>query len=853
MDIYLNSNTRLCSLHFLPICFVGNHLRPGSEPSLLGPTTPSGAQIRTTSTPAEEVERNLVYTHSHPKSELVPFDSFKQHSCKLAKSSSTFVFREIDQGFLLFVPEEIAPFRNIFSMFVKKDKSVTFYSYGKQLSRSIFSEFFTKKYFLTCIKKYKNLICYIETVYIKNIFDDPCPFAILKSTYPCHDLIDFFAEQLRLSLKEPNGRRYTPNLIIFCFMVLSKSRSAYLSLCQLFILPTIRSLDKYSSGVGSTLQNDDQNFKFLVEQCKALRPYQRDITLKYDEIQTKAKLEFRSGQVFGYAENRENELATHLQCFMIRSIKSNYREMAKLVPVFRQNATFLRENLLKVINALEKAGFRVMAITSDNAPVNRNVTKSLTENFTQSYFISPNFSDHKIFIMKDAPHFIKSIRNCWLNLRNEKKTFSFPPFKYEHFGSEASFESIRDLYNSESLRCLRLGFKLTYSSLYPSSIERQKVPLALKIFDETTSAAIFAVSPEEKGLNNFLKLINKLWKCFNVNNTTKGINKNDPDSFPYKNIQDPRLAFLREIADWVDSWKNLQTNYGKLSPQTFFSVSFSCRSMADAIEYLITKQNYEYVLSETFSSDCIEGLFGIYRQSNGGSPHMSVAQILAVERKRRVMSTIKLHGRVLELNDSDAPETSMESDHSIDIVYDSLNVDLSDFIELDETDKDPAVYVGGFISKKLAKYNSCKACLFSFECSVDDLNHPLTLSDYFDDINRGKLTIPSPELVTIILKCAYFFHVYISNIISSKNIKLSCLSELFHRLLADLGEIEQLSSCADHPCGVEKLLNLALNSLARIFLKNQVLAMNNQAAEDKQKMAKKNKYDSALQFEKFYT
>ena len=77
-------------------------------------------------------------------------------------------------------------------------------------------------------------------------------------------------------------------------------------------------------------------------------------------------------------------------------------------------SSYSKKNLLETVDLLEKAGFRVMAITSDNAAVIRNVTKSLTNDLSRTYMLSKNVEGHKIFIMKDAPHMIKSVRNCKL-------------------------------------------------------------------------------------------------------------------------------------------------------------------------------------------------------------------------------------------------------------------------------------------------------------------------------------------------------------------------------------------------------------------------------------------------------
>ena len=268
--------------------------------------------------------------------------------------------KELESGILIFIPEVIAPFRDIFSIFIHTDKSTSFYSFGTELPKADFSSFFKKRYFVTSLEDLRRLLEFISLTHGNFIADDQdekSPFEALRNSYNCKHIIDFFEQQVLLSEKDPNGRRFTPELIIFSFMVFSKSRSAYLTLSEVFILPAERTLRTYGSGIGSSLCSFDKNLEYFSKQCQSLAPHQRDISVKYDEIQIKSKLEFRSGRVYGYAENREGEVATHLQCFMIRSIKSKYREMVTLIPVHKQNATFLKKNLLETVDLLVKAGF----------------------------------------------------------------------------------------------------------------------------------------------------------------------------------------------------------------------------------------------------------------------------------------------------------------------------------------------------------------------------------------------------------------------------------------------------------------------------------------------------------------
>ena len=109
-----------------------------------------------------------------------------------------------------------------------------------------------------------------------------------------------------------------------------------------------------------------ENIKYLKFQFSHLGEHEKFVAFKFDEIQIKSKIEYRGGKLYGLAENREYELAHHIQAFMIKSISSNYSEMVRLTPVTRNNSDFLTLELKSVINDLESVGFKVVALSPDN-------------------------------------------------------------------------------------------------------------------------------------------------------------------------------------------------------------------------------------------------------------------------------------------------------------------------------------------------------------------------------------------------------------------------------------------------------------------------------------------------------
>ena len=78
--------------------------------------------------------------------------------------------------------------------------------------------------------------------------------------------------------------------------------------------------------------------------------------------------------MLGFAENSQSDpmQATTVQAFMILSILSKHKDVAALLPVKKMDASFLHSSTMKFLEPVERAGFKVVELISDNYRVNRN-------------------------------------------------------------------------------------------------------------------------------------------------------------------------------------------------------------------------------------------------------------------------------------------------------------------------------------------------------------------------------------------------------------------------------------------------------------------------------------------------
>ena len=103
-----------------------------------------------------------------------------------------------------------------------------------------------------------------------------------------------------------------------------------------------------------------------------------------------------------------------------------------------------------------------------------------------------------------------------------------------------------ELYKSECSNVVRRT-GLTHQACYPSPIERQKVSLALKVFNAKTVVALIQNGKTETAM--FIDFILTLWKILNIKHPNSHINLNDPIRKPFRSTDNMRFTFLEDAAN----------------------------------------------------------------------------------------------------------------------------------------------------------------------------------------------------------------------------------------------------------------------------------------------------------------
>ena len=645
---------------------------------------------------------------------------------------------------------------------------------------------------------------------------------------------NFLAEQLNLLCQPPSRYRYTTDTLIFAFQIYHKSSSSYLELRQLLCLPSIRLLQS----VSSNLDVSDSNtcITFLKSKAALLTPDELLVNVQLDEIYVKPKIQYKGDKIVGYAENKDQALASRIQCFMISSIKSKNKDVISLTPVQNMVAADLHQLILQVINNVTKAGFRIISLISDNNIINRNSFKLLSgTDVLKPYIINPVNKEDKIYIIFDTVHLLKCVRNNWINLRNNQKTFDFPDMTDKNTILAASFSHFEVMYNMEQTSLVKQATRLNYKSLHPHSIERQNVKLVLRIFCDSTAAALQTLGPHNEQLPNwegtlvFVKTILKFWNIVNVKSSYKGKHKRFDDAHPIRDLKDTRISWMVDFVSWLQDWK-LYSEHNKttcLTAETYVALRHTVNTIIYMIHDLLNNNILDYILLGKFQTDNLESRFGQYRMLSGCNYLISVPEVMQSEKKLRIKSLLKLHASQGDINVHTFLSKFSEIKKSKRDIAFILQFPLCSIPTPKKEDLPALLMVTGYVAKStMAKICcvSCKQMFGSRELESLNLDIDSNVLCYFDTINRGGLTYPSNMLFNTI-QCAYnIFNTCISEH-EAKFIKVvnqkQTLIGLFEKHITILDYfIHHLVPC--EVCGCEVVTNVmrSLSCFANILLKN---------------------------------
>lgn len=308
----------------------------------------------------------------------------------------------------------------------------------------------------------------------------------------------------------------------------------------------------------------------------------------------------------------------------------------------------------------------------------------------------------------------------------------------------ASFKTLRDLHLKEQDQLIKAAPTLSLKALNPSSMEKQNVKLALKVFNSSTVAALETYGERyalhhAAGTAEFLKIVETWWRIVDVKSPSKGRRIRDVLQSPVAQKLCPQVEFLHTIVQWLDLWESLKFDNGILTRETHTAFRLTTEALIKLISYCLDDLGFDYVLLGKFQTDCLEARFGKYRQLSGSQYHVSIRQVFESERKLRLQSA-------LELPEMNSGTPAVSSDEAMLQSF-SIEVHDKDF-EMKALNLPAITYVAGYCAHAALKKLSCVACR---ENLVEDEDIVIENAEMVKSMSRGGLKFPQPAVVNAVM------------------------------------------------------------------------------------------------------
>ena len=390
-------------------------------------------------------------------------------------------------------------------------------------------------------------------------------------TYKHISTLKFVSEQLYLLTLDKY--EYSTDLLVLSSLLYNFSPKAYRFIRdkRLLILPCTTIIKVFmSKELSPEIEQHDNGFlSYIKGKVKALLPSDKTVILMIDEIHLIPYFDYKGGSIVGSAFN-SNEAATSAYAFMLNSICSKFCDVVHIIPVKTIKAEIPHMVLKKVIIGLEKIGFNVLCVVSDNNRINGKAMSYFANPPKLSVeYPHPAQCNKPLFFMFDTVHILKCIRNNWLG----QNGMMFP--KFSHDGNHkkenlfAPWKALQELHKLESELLLKYSYRLSMKALRPSSFEKQNVNLVLKIFNEYVIQALFKVAKEMNSLlycnaATFIEIILTWWSIVNVSLPYKGRRLNNKYCTPLTTDEgDVKFIFLNNFCNWLDIWESIPGQAGR--------------------------------------------------------------------------------------------------------------------------------------------------------------------------------------------------------------------------------------------------------------------------------------------------
>lgn len=653
--------------------------------------------------------------------------------------------------------------------------------------------------------------------------------------------------------RKPQGKRWTRVNKSIALAIYKKSPKAYRYITQFLPMPSVRTLQ-------TVLQNIKMNtgvypcvMSHLKKEAEKITEKNKVCVVMFDEIALKKRLiyDIASDKVDGYVDiaaegGRTQEIADHALVFMLQGIHKKFKQPIAHYFVKGTISTQKLAVIIKnVIQAVRDTGYTVISTVCDQGPTNvgaLKLLKHLCGNPDDANFFLVN--NEKIFIIYDVPHLFKSIRNNFLNggtlVMGNKKA------KWSH------------LVELEKRNRNTLHFtKITKLHVDPKFRSKMRVKLAAQILSNTTAAVLKLLSENISNVENSREILetgeiiedlDRLFDCTNGPSSPQDIKKHIRENVR-KNSFHHRL--------WIEYKNKMKGLYFTKSDSHLRLKNIRCvkgyiitiTSLQDIWKYVEGK-NFKYLNLRQLNQDSLENLFGIIRQHSPTNRNPTCHHFHSALKSSVItrLNTPKSRGSNCESDNNeilfDFHDIVFKKNNAIPIPPTSTNELLTsnedfpmlhineDYEETEEEqqleelfkmfDKQPTVYVSGYLAMSILKKQKCQVCCRTLKVSNPEHNSMysyIALREWWSD--KSSLTYPSIQLCKTVDLATKIFEREVRTQLFRENI-----SEYFVTLM--MAECDMTWICEDHRSIITELL---LRRLSHLLIRNECKIVNSSFAE----------------------
>ena len=294
----------------------------------------------------------------------------------------------------------------------------------------------------------------------------------------------FLTDQIKLSECDPHHRRYSSLVTHVSLQVYLASRSAYRILSPILALPSSVTLKK-QLGKFSSVGGEGECRSTISTVLSKLHGGQKNCFILFDEVYIKPSIRYRGGHLIGYSVDKPTLPARTLLAFMLKPCFGAPAFVCRLVPIHSLSPSIVTQHLNEIISCVTENEGKIIGLLSDNHPTNRSAYESFRFDMESPFLGKSEVQPGQLMhLIHDPVHVFKSIRNNWFTEKNKRLKIVVDEVVFE-----GNWNDIIRLYDAER-NCALRRTNLSYATVYPSPIDRQKVALMVQVFNEKTVAAL---------------------------------------------------------------------------------------------------------------------------------------------------------------------------------------------------------------------------------------------------------------------------------------------------------------------------------------------------------------------------